>query len=76
MRDVGSPAQNTRFRVTVIDADSRQDQARNGGSARVLLAFSITQRDAVPSAEPDADRKPCAVWLPEGRRRATSPSML
>jgi hypothetical protein len=27
------------------------------------LAFSITQRDVVPSAEPDADRKPCAVWL-------------
>jgi hypothetical protein len=26
-------------------------------------AFSITQRDVVPSAEPDADRKPCAVWL-------------
>jgi hypothetical protein len=27
------------------------------------LAFSITQRDVVPSAEPDADRNPCAVWL-------------
>jgi hypothetical protein len=27
------------------------------------LAFSITQRDVVSSAEPDADRKPCAVWL-------------
>jgi hypothetical protein len=27
------------------------------------LAFSITQRDVVPSTEPDADRKPCAVWL-------------
>jgi acyl dehydratase len=26
-------------------------------------AFSITQRDVVPSAELDADRNPCAVWL-------------
>jgi hypothetical protein len=26
-------------------------------------AFSITQRDVVPSAELDAGRKPCAVWL-------------
>jgi hypothetical protein len=33
-------------------------------------------RITVPLAEPDADREPCAVWLPEGRRRATSPSML
>jgi hypothetical protein len=29
----------------------------------VSLAFSITQCDVVPSAEPDADRNPCAVWL-------------
>jgi hypothetical protein len=42
--------------------------------ARSPWPFSINERDAVPPAEPDtdADRKP---W-PEGRRRATSPSML
>jgi hypothetical protein len=34
-----------------------------GGSGAFSLAFSITQRDVVPSAKPDADREPCAVWL-------------
>jgi hypothetical protein len=33
------------------------------GRRAFFLTFSITQRDVVPSAEPDADRKPCAVWL-------------
>ena len=47
-----------------------------GGSGAFSPAFSITQRDVVPSAEPDADREPCAVWLAEGRRGATIPSML
>jgi hypothetical protein len=38
--------------------------AQNEAARRAFsLAFSITQRDVVPSAEPDADRKPCAVWL-------------
>jgi hypothetical protein len=42
-----------------IELTSRISAARRAFS----LAFSITQRDVVPSAEPDADRKPCAVWL-------------
>jgi hypothetical protein len=45
--------------LTSIQAISRRSAARRAFS----LAFSITQRDVVPSAEPDADRKPCAVWL-------------
>jgi hypothetical protein len=34
-----------------------------GGSGAFSPAFSITQRDVVPSGKPDADREPCAVWL-------------
>jgi len=48
----------------------RQLGGQPTGTARVTaarrafcLAFSITQRDVVPSAELDAGRKPCAVWL-------------
>ena len=37
--------------------DCRPERPRRAFS----LAISITQRDVAPSAEPDADRKPCAV---------------
>jgi hypothetical protein len=46
--------------LRLIPADTRADQAARRAFS---LAFSITQRDVVPSAELDADRKPCAVWL-------------
>jgi len=60
-----------------MTGSSRPETAHIAAGVRAFsLAFSITQCDVVPSAEPDADRRPCAVWLAKGRRWATSPSML
>jgi hypothetical protein len=39
------------------------EASRTAATRAFSLPFSITQRDVVPSAEPDADRKPSAVWL-------------
>jgi hypothetical protein len=37
--------------------------SRTAARRAFSLTLSITQRDVVPLAGPDADRKPCAVWL-------------
>ena len=61
--DTSSRTQITRFGTAPGSRPGDQVAAPNGGSGAFYPAFSITQRDVAPSAEPDADREPCAVWL-------------
>jgi hypothetical protein len=60
---VGFGAQNTTFCMAGQRSHADPRPAPTAARRTFSLAFSITQRDVVPSAEPDADRKPCAVWL-------------
>ena len=69
-------AQNPRSVRRERETPASLDGARTAARRAFSLAFSITQRDALPSAEPHADANPVRCGWPEGRRRATNPSML